>query len=306
MRRFVSVTLASALVALPIAPTGALAQSGLEAGIKQYNAATVRGYLQPLADVLVANLSGGYHNGARAPSTGFSFTFELAGSLATIDNELRTYTADLPPGFQPSTAETPTVFGGTAPTVNHAVFPGISWRGADGLINGDYFPTLVPQLRVGGVLGTELIARWVSSSVLPYLKDEDFPELNVFGIGVRHSLSQYLPAPAFDLAIGVSYNSLTFGDVIDLTSTSFSLQGGRDFGYLGLYGGIASDGGSMNVTYETTDPSETDGRVDTDIDAERSVRFTVGAALNIPIFKLFADATFGGVTTYSFGFRIGN
>jgi len=286
-------------------PAAAVAQSGLEAGIRQYNATAIKGYVQPLADVLVANLAGGYHNGAPPPESRFTVTLEFAGSLAAISDELRSYTATLPPGFQPATFSTPTVFGGSAPAVNHTLISGISYRGSDGLVDGDYFPSLAPQLRVGGLAGTEVIVRWVSSSVLPYLKDEDFPELTIFGIGARHNLSRYFPDMPVGVSLAASYNTLAFGDIIDLSSVSFAMQANRDFGYLGLYGGLSSDGGSMNLTYESTDPSSS-GAVDTDVDASRELRLTIGAALNIPILRVFADATFGGVSTYSFGLRIGN
>lgn len=296
---------AASIMLVAVTPFTVSAQSGLEAGIRQYNSTAVKGYVQPLADVLVANLAGGYHNGARPPASRFTITLELAGSLAAISDELRSYTATLPPGFQPATFSTPTIFGGNAAAVSHTSISGISYRGSDGLVNGDYFPSLVPQLRIGGIAGTEVVVRWVSSSVVPYLKEEDFPELSILGLGARHNLSQYFPDMPVGVSLAASYNTLAFGDIIDLSSLSFAMHANRDFGYLGLYGGVSSDGGTMNLTYESSDPSES-GDVDTDVTVSRELRLTVGAALNIPILRVFADATFGGVSTYSFGLRIGN
>jgi hypothetical protein len=292
-------------LALSVPQQRVAAQSGFETAIEQYSATALRGYLRPLSDVLVANLAGGYHNGAMIPGGGITFSVEFVGSLAKIANDLRSYTAELPPGFDPSTYETPTIFGGTAPTVNHATIDGVSYRGSDGLINGDYFPAALPQVRVGGLFGSELVVRWMSSSLISILDEEDFPELTIFGAGVRHSISQYFPGWPVAVSVGGSYNSLTFGDIVDLRGVSLGVQVARNVGVLGLYGGLASDGGAMTVKYTSTDPSE-GGAVSVDLDSERAVRFTVGAALNVPVFKLFADATFGGVSTFAFGFRVGN
>jgi hypothetical protein len=290
---------------LVAAPARVGAQSGLETALEQYNAATIKGYVGPLADVLVANLAGGYHNGARIPLIGLTWSIEFVGSLAKIEDDLRTYTAQTPQGFQPATYQTPTIFGGTAPVVNHSSQPGISYRGADGLVSGDYFPGGVPQLRLGGILGTEVVVRWVSSSLFPVFDEEDFPELTLFGVGVRHNIGRYFTALPLDISVGGSLNSLTFGDIVDLKGTSFGIQVGKSVSVLGVYGGISSDGGSMNLKYESTDPTA-GGNVDVDLDAERGFRFTVGAALNVPVLKVFGDATFGSVSTYSFGLRIGS
>jgi hypothetical protein len=224
--------------------------------------------------------------------------------MAAIDESLRMYTANTPDGFQPATHVTPTIFGGPAQPVQHSTIPGLSWRGADGLVDAEYFPTAAPQLRLGGLLGTELVIRYASSGMVPFLEDEDFPDLTMFGIGVQHSVSQYIPGLPVDVSVGGSFNSLKFGDIVDLSSTSFGVNVGRSFGLFGVSGGIVSDGGTMNLTYTSTDPSAP-GSVDVDLDVDRSLRFRAGAALNLGFIRFFGDAAFGNITSYAAGLRFG-
>ena len=289
-------------VALVAYSSPARAQSGLESVIQQYNAATIQGYIKPLADALVANLSIGFINSTSSPRK-FSLSLEAVAMTAAIDENLRTYTANTPDGFQPPTHQTPTIFGGAAQPVAHSTIPGISYRGSDGLVDAEYFPTAAPQLRLG-LLGTEVVIRYASSSMVPFLDEEDFPDLTLFGVGLQHSLSQYMKGLPLDVSIGGSFNSLKFGDIVDLSATSFNVNVGKSFGVLGVSGGLASEGGTMNLTYNSTDPNASGG-VDVDVDVKRALRFRAGASVSLGFLRLFGDAAFGDITSYAAGLRFG-
>ena len=291
-------------LAVPVVAGAQNGSTSLEATIRQFSATSIEGYIQPMADVLVANLGMGYFSPSPVPGR-FSLTFEAIVMSAMIDDELKQYTATLPNGFDPQTASMPTIFGGTAPTITHASNPSLTWRGSDGLLdNSDYFPTAVPQLRIAGLLGTELAVRYFSSSIAPLnLDEEDFPELKLFGVGLRHSLNRYIALP-FDLAISGAFNSLTFGDIVDLNSNSIGVQAGRSFGILGLFGGIASDGGTMNLSYTSTNPTAP-GSVDIDLDVSRTIRFSAGAGVRFGFLNLIGEASVGDVTTFAGGLRFG-
>lgn len=283
--------------------TPARGQSGLESAIQQYSGARIQGYVQPLADALVANLSIGYVNSISSPRK-FSFSLEVVAMTAAIEESMRMYTANTPDGFQPATHETPTIFGGPAQPVQHSTIPGLSYRGADGLVDASYFPTAAPQLRVGGLFGTELVIRYASSAMVPFFDEEDFPDLTLFGVGVQHSISQYIIGMPLDISIGGSFNSLKFGDIVDLSSTSFGVNVGKSFGLVGVSGGLVSEGGTMNLSYTSTDPSAP-GSVDVDLDVDRSIRFRAGAALNFGFVRVFGDAAFGDIISYAGGLRFG-
>lgn len=297
--RRVSLAVAAAL-ALGASP--ARAQSGLESVIEQFSSATIKGYIQPLADVLIANLAGGYVTGTGHRS-GISFSLELVAMGAAIDDALKVYTASTPDGFNPATFQTATVFGGPGTTVQHSSISGLSYRGSDGLVDADYFPTAAPQLRLG-FSGTEVVFRYASSSMVPFLKDEDFPDLTLLGLGLQHSINRYVPNLMFDLAVTGSYNSLKFGDIVDLSGVSVGVHAGKKFGLLGVFAGIASDGGSMALDYTSTDPNAP-GTVSIDLGVKRTIRFTGGASLGFGLLHVFGDASLGDVNTFSGGLRIG-
>ena len=301
-RQLVAITGVTAL-ALAIFVEPAQGQSSIESAIQQHAATQIPGYVQPLADVLVANLSLGYVT-SMPVARKLSFSLEVVSMMATITDELRTYTASTPPGFNPGTYEAPTVFGGASPTVSHSTIPGLTYSGPDGVIDWSYFPAAAPQLRLGGILGTEVVLRYTSSSMVPFLKEEDFPKLTNIGFGLQHSLSQYLPGLPIDVSVMGSFNSLTFGDIIDLSSTSYGLNVGKSFGFLGVSGGVASEGGTMGLTYTSTDPNGP-GSVDVDLDVKRAMIFRAGASFNMGFVRLFGDAAFGDVTSYAAGFRFG-
>lgn len=298
-----SAVIPGVVLAALVAATPARGQSGLESVIQQFSAANIQGYIQPLADALVSNLSIGYINSSSSPGK-FSLSLEAVAMTAAIDEPLRTYTANTPDGFQPATHQTPTIFGGAAQPVQHSTIPGISYRGSDGLLDAEYFPTAAPQLRIGGLMGTELVIRYASSAMVPFLKEKDFPDLSLLGVGVQHSLSRYFKGLPVELSIGGSFNSLKFGDIVDLSSTTFGVNAGKSFGVLGLSGGVASESGTMNLTYTSTDPNAS-GSVDVDLDVERALRFRAGASLNLGFLRLFGDAAFGAVTSYAAGLRFG-
>ena len=64
------------------------------------------------------------------------------------------------------------------------------YKGSDGVFNTNNFPLAVPQLTIGYIFGTEFIARYV---FIPKIGDDVIPSSKLWGIGVRHSISQYLP-----------------------------------------------------------------------------------------------------------------
>jgi len=163
---------------------------------------------------------------------------------------------------------------------------------------------LGPQLRLGGIAGTELVVRFASSAMVPFLDEEDFPDLSILGIGVQHSLTQYFKGLPMELSVGGSFNSLKFGDIVNLSSNSFGLNVGKSFGLLGVSGGVASEGGTMNLTYTSTAPNAS-GSIDVDVEVKRAMRFRAGASLSLGFLRLFGDLGFGDVTSYAGGLRFG-
>ena len=302
-RRRTRTILAFGLVAAVAVVPAARAQSqnsSLETTLLQFNEATVRGYIQPLADLFAANMGSGFYHGASIPAGRMRFSLELVAMGSKVEDSHRVYTANTPEGFQQETFETATVFGGQGTTVTDP--SGAEYRGSDGFIDADYLPSAAPQLRVS-FLRTEATVRYLSSDLFSSLPEEDFPETTLIGLGLRHDIGQYLPMLPFGLSVGGFYSSVEMEDMVTFTGLSVGVQASKTFSPLTLYGGLASESGTMNLSYTPADPSQTP--VDLDIDSESGVRITGGAALRLGPIELFGDASFGSFTAYSGGLRIG-
>lgn len=288
-RKFVAVT-------VMLLAVDARAQSDLENVLRQFDAATVQGYMKPMADLFGANMNAGIYNSASIPDM-FSFSFELIGMGSVVGDDQKMYDAALPAGYPSATAKMPTVFGPKATPVSGP--SGLQFSGSDGLLDATLFPTPMLQVR-GGILSTEAILRFVP---FPAIGDDALPKVTMFGFGLRHSINRYLPALPLDVAGGFFYSKVSAGDVIDFTGLSIGAQASKSFALVRLYGGLAWENSTMNLNFT---PSATgSSNVDIDLDGDNSFRFTVGAGLSLGVFGIFADANFGSITNFSGGIGVG-
>jgi hypothetical protein len=275
-------------------------QSPLEQTLEQYGELTVRGYIQPLADLFGANLNSGFYSTARIPRMRPTFGIELVGMGALVSGAQKVYTATTPEGFDPATARTATVFGGRGTTVTHSSNPAMEYRFSDGLLDASVVTFALPQLRAGGLFGTEILVRYVPMPA----QDEDFPEIRLTAYGARHSISQYLPGLPVDVAAGVFVSSLTLGEYIDVSGTAVGLQVSRNLPLLTVYGGSTWEKSTMKLSYTSTEPGA-EGEVNVTMDGANMLRLTGGAALRLGLLSLFGDANLGSVINFSGGLRLG-
>jgi hypothetical protein len=278
------------------------AQTEFETTIYQFSGDAVKGYLQPAADLFGANMFAGQFRSAEIPTTGFSVAFDIVGMVALVSDDQKSYTAKTPTNFTPSTFNTATIFGGTGTTVVNSSIPALSYRGMDGIINANAVPLAVPQLRIGSLYGTEVFVRYVR---IPQSLTDKFPDVTLFGAGVRHSISQYFPEIPLDVAVGGFYTTFNTGDLVDFKGYSFGIQGSKSFSVLTVYGGFAYESCTMKLQYTSTDPNVPGRLVDVSLDGQNTFRATAGAALSLAIFNIFADVNLGSVTNFSGGIGVG-
>lgn len=279
----------------------ASAQSELEKAIQQYNSSAITGYIQPIADLFGANMHAGYYHSAYVPHSGFSLGFDLIAMGAIVTDEQKSYLAVAPAGFTPATFKTATVFGEKGTTIADANVPGLTYKGSDGVIKTSIFPLAVPQLRIGSLFGTEVLIRFIA---IPSVGEDKFPQISLWGVGARHSISQYIPQSPLDIAASVFYSNFHVGDLIKANGMSLGVQASKSIKILILYGGLAWEKSSMNLAYKSTDPNAV-APIDVNLDGANKFRATVGVGVSLGIFKVFADANFGSVTNYSGGIGFG-
>ncbi len=288
--------LLAGFVLLPLLVGSGRAQSDLEKIIRQQDAENVKGYVQPIADLFGANMNAGFIRNARIPETGFNIRFDIIGMVGLVSSDQETYMAQDPWGGKFQTA---TIFGkkgGSSPNPLAPTDTTQAFRGSDGLFSTSIFPFATPQLTIGHIFGTEASIRYV-----PIPEISKLPKITLFGIGVRHSISQYFDAFPVDLAAGFLYNSFTVGDIISVKGYGFTLQGSKELTILVLYGGVQFEKSTLTLTYTST----VSGNVNVELEGSNVVRGVVGAGLNLGFLKIFADANFGAITSFSGGIGFG-
>lgn len=299
-RAFSPLAIAVLAVALLLGAGSARSQSELEKTLKQYGEETVKGYIQPVSDMFGANMNSGYFHTADVEAWGFHLSLDIVGMAAMVKDDQKMYTASAPAGFNPTTFQTATVFGdkGTE-VVDQAT--GARYRGSDGIVNAQYFPLAVPQLTLGNIYGTQVTVRYLP---VPKIGDDKFPEIKLWAVGARHSVSQYLPEFPVDLAAGAYYSSFTLGDFINYKGLAINAQASKSLSILTLYTGLQWEKSTMNLSYTANDAAQTS--VNLDLPGANSFRFLAGLQLALGPIKFFGDANFGSVTTLSAGIGFGN
>ncbi len=288
--------LAATCTLLAIAATGN-AQS-LESTLQQFAADAVKGYIQPAADLFGTNMNAGMFHSAEIPRMGFHLSLDIVGMASMVGDNQKTYTLNSPAGFNPATFQTATLFGGKAGTVTD-VNTSLTYRGfADGLVKTSVVPLAAPQLTIGDLFGTRAVIRFLATPAI-----DPYPKATLWGIGVQHSISQYLPMIPLDVAAHVFYNKFTFGDLINFNGTSIGIDASKSWSVLRVYGGLAWEKSSMEVKY--TPDNTTFAPVDITMDGANNFRATVGLCIHVVFFSIFADANFGSITNYSAGIGFG-
>jgi hypothetical protein len=264
--------------------------------VSKYSSQNGTGYLQPLGDAFGANINSGLFHTAQIPQ-GFHLSLTLEAMGALISSNRKTFSATTEDPFSPTTtAKAPTVFG----SVDPVSVPGVG--GTEyifpGGINLSTFPLIVPQLTVGSLLGTEAVVRYVQVKV-----SSDVGEIKLLGGGVRHSVSQYLMDFPIDLSVGIFIQKFDLGDIISANATFIGVQGSYSTGVLTLYGGPGYEKSHMDVSYNSD--SGTGNKVTFKLDGANSLRFTVGAGLNLPVLLIHADYSLGSQSVVSAGIGFG-
>jgi hypothetical protein len=302
--------LLSALAVLILAPGPSRAGDGtVQNQISVYSGANAQGYLQPLVNAFGAALNSTYSYSAYIPPTSFHISLEAPVMGVFFEDSDRTFTATTESGFLPETSvdNASTVVGpGQAVTIPGQGGSQFSFPGGLSL---NSFGLVVPQLRVSSFMGTEGILRWAAYES----GDSDLGKISLFGIGGRHSLSQYMgETPPLDLAVGLIYQTFKVGENTrggDFTSTtafSVQLQASKRMpvGFMTFepYTAVGLENLSVDVAYE----DDNGDPVDLTVDGENDFRFTVGAGFNFVAGQIFADYSFANTNNFSFGLALGN
>ncbi len=301
------ISVLTALIAF-CSPTASRADGAVQNQISVYTGANAEGYLQPLVNAFGATLNSSFGYSAYIPSTSFHLSLEVPVMGVFFDDTDRSFTASTEGSFQPpASMKVPTVVGdGSAVVVDGSGGAQFAFPGG---LDLNSFGLAVPQLRLSSFSGTEAILRWVAYET----GDSDVGKVAMFGIGGRHSISQYMgEAPPVDLTAGIMWQTFSVGenpsggDFVSTDAFSAQVQASRraPVGFMTLepYAALAYETLSVDVAYD-----DGNGNAQSvSMEADNTMRFTLGAGLNFVAGQLWADYSFANTSSFSFGLALGN
>lgn len=204
---------------------------------------------------------------------------------------------------------------------------------------GDYSSLFagVPQIEIGSWFGTELLVRFIP----PVKMSEEIGKFSFYGIGLKHSISQYFNDPNFDLAVQAVYQVTKLTNSVGVTNAqleananiyNFNIQASKKIeDYFDIYGGLSYDNTNINTVFTYFLGKEIQGQVgllkqikddkgnnidfvkDKDYPGDlepqtakidlksNAVKFTLGFKKEINDFTFFADYNFSKFNIFSFG-----
>lgn len=280
-------------------PQAALAQ--IEGNVGAYTGKNAEGYLKPLEEGFGAALQSGMFRSAAIPSTGYHINIEVKAAFIKFGDADRKFTASTEEGFYPAQdVEAPTVIGDTlaASVIGQggtvAYFPGGLDIGSLGIA--------VPQITVSGVNGSQVVLRYVAFDT----GDTDIGKLSLFGIGARHSISQYFEEMPVDIAAGFFWQKFKLGDsFVDATAMTLGVQASRQFSVVEPYLSLDYDSFKMSVDYEYGN-SKPPTKLSVDFDRTNDLRIGAGVGINLGFLHLQGEIGSGSKTSYVAGLSLGN
>lgn len=295
--RFIKVMGPVALVLAVACPAGAQIEGPLSAYLER----NAKGYLQPLVDAFAADVNSGLFHSARIPSNPH-LSFELKVMSVFFEDADRTFVASTEGLFTPvQTAEVPTVIGSGTPLT--VVAPGGASFEFPGGFDLNTFSIAMPQVRFGAFGGTDALIRFVAFET----GQTDLGRIELFGFGVRHSLSQYMgPRFPLHLAGGFFWQSFKMGgDLVNTEAFSIGLQASANMPFLQPYAGVSWDRFSLDLSYQS-DALGTLQAIDLAFETETTVHLTLGLALNLSILNVHGEYNAAARDSYSIGVAVGN
>ncbi|MBN2413608.1 hypothetical protein JXQ31_18160 [candidate division KSB1 bacterium] len=273
--------------------------SQIEDNLKRYTGKNGEGYISPLVNGLSVNINRGWYQTAKLPVLGLRFRIGTVAMIAPIPDKDKKFMATPEAPFQPKTPVEASTIVGSEESVTVTGDGGTVYPFPGGL-NMNVTAFAAPQVSIG-FLGSEAIVRYFSIE----MGDSEAGKLSVFGLGVRHSISQYLILFPVDITIGAFWQKIDVDkDLININTLHYGVQASRGFGPLTVFGGIGFDNSNASVSY-TYEDEDTTKPIELDIKGDNGIEITSGLGLNMAIIHLSAEAAFGTRTAFAVNLSFG-
>ncbi len=296
-----------ALILILASPVSA--QLSLEQQLSAYTGKNGSAYVAPLVDAFNANLNAGLFHSAYIPRAGLRLRLEFRFMSVFFTDKDRTFLGTTEGDFRPEqTVEVPTVVG-----PNGAVYvegEGNTRYAFPGGFDLDSFSFAVPQLRIGDVVGSEVLVRYFAFNP----GNAGFGALNLYGFGLQHSVSQHIGARLpVDLAVGLFWQKFSMGrnergdDLVTAEAFTAGLQVSKRIGELEPYACLAYDALSMNVEYVARlimgDELVRDD-VEFSFNSSKNYHVTLGMTFHLAFLTAHGEYNIGGQNALSLGLAL--
>ncbi len=265
------------------------------------NSTEVGKFAKPLATSVGTALNSGGFTTAAIPSL-FGFSIGLRGMVIIVPDDQKTFTPTLPAGYT-ADKKTATIYG---PKDGGAIYSGpngyITYPGG---IGESVIPMIFPQATLS-LLGTEAMIRYVPKI--------NIGETNIdfFGFGIKHNVSQYFILLPVDIAVQFLYNSLSVKDLADIKNTAFNVEVSKTFGIVTAYGGLQFEHTKLDLNYKIKGDSQSgdpalreDYNITANVNGDNKVRMTIGGVLKLSFLSINVDYSVGSQSTLVSGLTFG-
>ncbi len=304
--------------------------AGIQEKLEKFGVDNGKGYIKPFVNAYGTNFNSGLYNTANVLKP-FRFGLNINMMLAFVPAEDKTFMPTRPdiymddplnPGeviylYEEPNDETATVFGKDGSTIlpnsDLDAIPGLDTSNLEiDLPNGANLPAvplMVPQFNFGLPAGNELMIRGFPK----YEISKDIGDVGFWGVGLKHSVSQYIPLVPIDIAVQGVYQTLYVGDIIELSNLAFNAEISKRLLMWTLYGGLGFEQTKLKAEYETeimvydedsnafvSEPLN----IDFEIDGDNNFRTTFGIRYSLLLLKLYADYTMSKYSVFNAGIGI--
>jgi hypothetical protein len=197
----------------------------LKAGKADANALS-EAYLLPYGEMLGVNLNSGWYNSAKVHKVG-GFDITIMGSYTTAPNSKKSFKPGSYETIQTDAEIVPTMAGGTPDNADFYLKDDpskttlLSVEGA----NADVFVSPMVQGAVGLPFHTEIMGRF-----MPKVSYGDFGKAGLWGLGIKHSIKDYIPfikrVPALQASILAAYTDFSAELGVSSSSLLSGIGGG--------------------------------------------------------------------------------
>ena len=279
----------------------------------------IEAYFTPMAESFGAGLNSGWYNTAKPHSLGgFDVTFTL--NTVIIPNSAETFKIGDAFGnvFESTENESPTIFGSTSNTAMY--YDPSSAPGSDSISfnmpGGFKTPAIpLPMIQVGvGIIKTTAI----DIRYMPMLNVGDNINVNLFGIGIKHDLLQWIPgigdAIPMSLSLQGGYTSLNtelkiLEQEVSLktTATTINLVASKKLLMVTGYVGLGYN--SATTTFATDANFDLGGiqfneKIEVAFESNKNLRTNIGLRLNMTLVTIQADYIFAEYPTATLGLGV--